>query len=83
MQKATGENYKEIKNGKYFLSPKGIEGLCENCFKQKYLNILEQYKMKLTELYIQAGYPYDNFFRKNLKWADKLENVRYTMYVID
>ena len=65
MQKATGENYKYLKDGKYVIHPKGIEWLCKNCFKQKYLEILEKYKMKLTELYIQAGYPYDNFFRKN------------------
>ena len=65
MQKTTGKNYKYLKDEKYFLSAEGIEWLCKNCFKQKYLEILEQYKMKLTELYIQAGYPYDNFFRKN------------------
>ena len=65
MQKATGENYKYLKNTKYVISQKGIEWLCKNCFKQKYLEILEKYKMKLTELYIQAGYPYDDFFRKN------------------
>lgn len=65
MQKTTGKNYKYLKDEKYFLSAEGIEWLCKNCFKQKYLEILEKYKMKLTELYIQAGYPYDNFFRKN------------------
>lgn len=65
MQKATGKNYKYSINENKYISAEGIEWLCKNCFKQKYLEILEKYKMKLTELYIQAGYPYDNFFRKN------------------
>lgn len=37
----------------------------QNCFKQKYLEILEKYKMELTEEYISKGYIYDNFFGKN------------------
>lgn len=57
--------YRYSKNGKYVISKKGIEWLCKNCFKQKYLEILENYKMELTEKYIEAGFPYDNFFRKN------------------
>jgi len=65
MLKATDEDYRYLENGKYVISSKGIEWLCKNCFKQKYLEILEQYKMELTELYIQAGYPYDSFFGKN------------------
>lgn len=48
-----------------FISKSGIKWLCENCFKQKYIEILEKYKMELTEKYIQAGYIYDNFFEKN------------------
>ena len=27
--------------------------------------LLEKYKMELTELYIKAGYPYDHFFHRN------------------
>ena len=57
--------YKLLVNGKVMISSKGVEWICKNVFKQKYLEILEQYKMELTELYIEEGYPYDNFFWKN------------------
>ena len=53
------------KNNQVYVYSKGIELLCKECFKQKYLEILENYKMELTEKYIAAGYPYDNFFHKN------------------
>ena len=53
------------KNNRMFVYSIGIELLCKECFKQKYLEILENYKMELTEKYIAAGYPYDNFFHKN------------------
>lgn len=49
----------------YLVTKEGIEWLCKNCFKYKYLQLLEDYKMELTEKYIKAGYPYDNFFGKN------------------
>ncbi len=55
------KNYRTIENGKYKISKEGIEWLCKNCFKQKYLKLLENYKMELTEEYIKAGYPYDIF----------------------
>ena len=55
--------YKE--NNQVYVYSKGIELLCKECFKQKYLEILEDYKMELTEKYIEAGYPYDNFFHRN------------------
>lgn len=57
--------YKFLVNGKVMISSKGVEWICKNVFKQKYLELLEQYKMELTELYIEAGYPYDNFFWMN------------------
>lgn len=57
--------YRYVKNDKFVITKEGIEWLCKNCFKQKYLEILEKYKMELTEKYIAAGYPYDNFFHKN------------------
>ena len=53
------------KDSQKYITGKAIELLCKECFKQKYLEILEEYKMELTEKYIKAGYPYDNFFRKN------------------
>lgn len=65
MLKTTGNKYRSKKDGKFFISKEGIEWLCKNCFKQKYLEILEKYKMELTEEYISKGYIYDNFFGKN------------------
>ncbi len=58
-------NYRYIENGEYIISKEGIEWLCKNCFKQKYLELLEEYKMELTEKYIEAGYLYDYFFGLN------------------
>ena len=57
--------YKYIKDDKVVISNKGVEWICKNIFKQKYLELLEKRKMELTELYIKAGYPYDEFFGKN------------------
>ena len=54
--------YKYLDNNKVIISRKGVEWICKNIFKQKYLELLEKYKMELTELYIKAGYPYDYFF---------------------
>lgn len=65
MLKSTSEKYRYKKNNIFFISKEGIEWLCKNCFKQKYLELLEQYKMELTEQYIASGYIYDNFFGKN------------------
>ena len=59
------ENYKYLTNNKVVIVSKGVEWLCKNVFKQKYLELLEKYKMELTELYIKAGYPYDHFFHRN------------------
>ena len=64
MNKATNSSYKHYVNGKAKISKEGIEWLCKNCFKSKYLELLEKYKMELTEKYIEAGYPYDVFFTK-------------------
>lgn len=57
--------YKFLADNKVVISSKGVEWICKNVFKQKYLELLEKYKMELTELYIEAGYPYDNFFWMN------------------
>lgn len=59
------KEYRYLVNEKYVVSKEGIKWLCENCFKNKYLELLENYKMELTEMFIQAGYIYDNFFEKN------------------
>ncbi len=58
-------NYRYIENNEFVISKEGIEWLSKKCFKQKYLELLEQYKMELTEQYIKAGYIYDNFFYLN------------------
>lgn len=58
-------NYKYLDNNKVVISRKGVEWICKNVFKEKYLELLEKYKMELTELYIKAGYPYDHFFHRN------------------
>lgn len=55
-------NYRYIDNEKYIITKDGIEWLCKNCFKQKYLEMLEEYKMELTQKYIEAGYTYDNLW---------------------
>lgn len=60
----TNSLYKYYEKGKTKISKEGIEWLCKNCFKSKYLELLEKYKMELTEKYIEAGYPYDVFFTK-------------------
>ena len=59
------EEYKYLIDNKVVISSKGVEWICKNVFKQKYLELLEKYKMELTELYIKAGYPYDYFFHRN------------------
>ena len=57
--------YKYSIDGKVVISCKGVEWLCKNVFKKKYLKLLEKYKMELTELYIEKGYIYDDYFGKN------------------
>ena len=59
------EQYKFLINNKVVISSKGIEWLSKNVFKQKYLELLEKYKMELTELYIEKGYIYDEYFGRN------------------
>lgn len=59
------EKYKFVINNKVIISKEGVEWICKNVFKQKYLELLEKYKMELTEKYIKAGYIYDNFFWRN------------------
>lgn len=58
-------NYRYAEKDNFIITKEGIEWICKNCFKQKYLELLESYKVELTEKYIKAGYIYDNFFNKN------------------
>ena len=57
--------YKWLVGSKVVISKEGVKWICNNVFKQKYLELLEKYKMELTDLYIAEGYPYDNFFGRN------------------
>ena len=57
--------YKFLINNKVIISKEGVEWICKNVFKQKYLELLEKQKMELTEKYIKAGYIYDHFFDRN------------------
>lgn len=59
------KKYKWLVGNKVVISKEGVEWICKNVFKQKYLELLEEYKMKLTEKYIESGYPYDHFFGMN------------------
>lgn len=59
------KDYRYVINNEFIIKKAGIEWLCKNCFKQKYLKLLEEYKMELTEEYIKVGYIYDNFFYLN------------------
>jgi predicted HNH restriction endonuclease len=59
------DEYKFLINNKVMISKEGVKWICKNVFKQKYLELLEKYKMELTELYIKAGYIYDYFFHRN------------------
>ena len=59
------EQYKFLIKDKVVISAKGVEWLSKNVFKKKYLELLEKYKMELTELYIEKGYIYDEFFWRN------------------
>lgn len=65
MCKAGMQNYKSYIDGKLIISHEGVEWLCKNIFRRKYLELLEKYKMELTEIYIDRGYPYDVFFGRN------------------
>lgn len=65
MCKSGFSEYKFLVNNKVVVSSRGVEWLCKNVFKQKHLELLEKYKMELTELYIEAGYPYDIFSGRN------------------
>ena len=63
MYKAGIKNYKSYIDGKLIIFQEGVEQLCKNVFKRKYLELLEKYKMDLTEIYISREYPYDQFWK--------------------
>ena len=55
----------DLGDGKVVISSKDVEWICKNVFKQKYFELLEKYKMELTEIYSKKGYIYDEFFGRN------------------
>lgn len=59
MKKVFNNDFKYLKDDCCIISKEGVEWLSKNSFKHKYLELLENYKMELTEKYIQAGYIYD------------------------
>ena len=59
MKKVFNTGFKYLKDDCCIISKEGVEWLSKNSFKHKYLELLEKYKMELTEKYIQAGYIYD------------------------
>ena len=65
LEKKYNINLRFEKNNQIYVCSMGIELLCKQYFKQKYLQILEDYKMELTKKYIEAGFPYDYFFHRN------------------
>lgn len=58
-------NYKYFDNNKVIISSEGVEWISKNVFKKKYLELLEKYKMELTDIYIKEGYIYDEYFGRN------------------
>lgn len=58
-------DYKYFDNNKVIISSKGVEWISKNVFKKKYLELLEKYKMELTDIYIKEGYIYDEYFGRN------------------
>lgn len=64
-EKATGENIRKYEDGELKISESAIEWLIKNKYKNKYLQLLEDYKMQLTEIYKKNGGYYDNFLGRN------------------
>lgn len=53
------------KDGKLQVQSSAVIWLIENQFKYKYIEILESYKMELTEIFKANGGYYDNYFGRN------------------
>lgn len=65
MEKYKNKKDRNYINDKLYLSVPEIEWLLKNKFKKKYLELLEEYKMQLTELAKANGSLYDNYFGRN------------------
>lgn len=61
----TSSKNRHYKNGKLQIEKDAIIWLIKNQFKDKYIEILEAYKMELTEIFKANGGYYDNYFGRN------------------
>lgn len=64
-EKATGEKIRKYEDGELKINESAIEWLIKNKYKNRYLQLLEDYKMQLTEIYKKNGGYYDNFLGRN------------------
>ena len=65
MEQITNCKNRNYKNGTLQINEVQIEWLLKNKFKTKYLQLLEEYKMVLTEIFKANGGYYDNYFDRN------------------
>lgn len=59
------KNIRNYKEDKLEINEAAIEWLLKNKFKDKYVKLLEDYKMTLTEVFKANGGYYDNYFGRN------------------
>lgn len=59
------KNIRHYKEDKLEINEAVIEWLLKNRFKNKYISLLENYKMQLTEIFKANGGYYDNYFGRN------------------
>lgn len=64
-EKSTSSKDRCYKDGKLQVQSSAVIWLIENQFKYKYIEILESYKMELTEIFKANGGFYDNYFGRN------------------
>lgn len=64
-EKNTSSKDRCYKDGKLQIQSSAVIWLIENQFKYKYIEILESYKMELTEIFKTNGGYYDNYFGRN------------------
>lgn len=65
MEKNTNNKNRIYENGTLQIDEAQIKWLLKNKFKTKYLQLLEEYKMVLTEIFKANGGYYDNYFGRN------------------
>lgn len=65
MEKIANNKNRVYNNGTLQINEEQIKWLLKNKFKTKYLQLLEEYKMVLTEIFKANGGYYDNYFDRN------------------